>query len=67
MLSLGQLSALVGIWGLYALAYLFSLDVSGILRSDTPPAFLAFRAAVCTLTLLVFLSAPLTFDRARRG
>tara|TARA_A100001037_G_scaffold110083_1_gene100371 strand:+ start:228 stop:560 length:333 start_codon:yes stop_codon:yes gene_type:complete len=32
VLSLGQLTAVVGIWGLYALAYLFTLDIGGLLR-----------------------------------
>ena len=67
VLSVGQLALIVGIWGIYALAYAHTLNISGTFVADTPAAFLAFRAAVCTLTLLVFVSAPLSFDRARHG
>lgn len=67
VLTASQMALLGGIWLIYVIAYMYTLSDAGLFDGDTPPAFLAFRASVCLLTLLVFASAPWTFDRARHG
>ena len=60
-----QIVVFVFAWVLYALAYFYLLRVDGLLESDTPAVFIAFRAGVCMLTLTIFAMAPWSLAMAR--
>ena len=70
ILSVGQTSALVFGWVLYALAYFYRLGLlpgfplgslpaeDGSLDADVPVEFFVFRMGVCLLSLTIFAMAP---------
>jgi len=65
VISVGQITVFVFLWFLYVLAYFYLLREDDLFASDTPLEFIAFRACVCLLSLVLIAMAPWSLAMTR--